>query len=77
MKRPFNPIVIQRQDKAEAERAIADLEQRGFEVIFPLTQVSREGKVFDRDSYNRRIFQENVSSSIWKAKLRKVESEGI
>jgi hypothetical protein len=69
----LKPITITRQRKHEAEQAISDLVARGFEVVFPLTEISREGKVFDRDSYNRKIFVEHAHSSCWKAQLRKVD----
>ncbi|WP_433958874.1 hypothetical protein [Cytobacillus horneckiae] len=67
------PIVIHRQRKHEAERAIADLQKRGFEVIFPLTEFKRDGKRYDRDNRNRPVFSENTFSSVWMAKLRKVD----
>ena len=67
------PVVIRRQRKHEAEQAIKDLEARGFELIYPLTELSREGKLFDRDSFNRKIFVENTHSSCWIAKLRRVD----
>ncbi|MEH7521983.1 hypothetical protein V7149_01670 [Bacillus sp. JJ1503] len=67
------PVTIRRQRKYEAEQAIKDLEARGFKVIYPLTEHSREGKLFDRDSFNRKIFVENTQSSCWIAKLRKVD----
>lgn len=69
----MNPVVIKRQRKHEAEQAIKDLEARGYEVSFPLTEFSRDGKLFDRDSYNRRIFVENMLSTCWIAKLRKAK----
>jgi hypothetical protein len=68
----MRPIVIHRQRKYEAEQAISDLEKRGFEVIFPLTELKNDGKTFTRDSFNRKIFVENTESSCWVAKLRKV-----
>jgi hypothetical protein len=69
----MRPIVIHRQRKHEAEQAVKDLLERGFEIVMPITEVSRDGKVFDRDSMNRRIFRENTFSSCWRAILRKVE----
>jgi hypothetical protein len=69
----MRPIVIRRQHKEEAEQAIKDLVERGFEVIFPLTEFTRDGKRFSTDSYNRKIFQENTFSSCWIAKLKKVD----
>ncbi|MBN6889820.1 hypothetical protein ACUXCC_005247 [Cytobacillus horneckiae] len=70
----MKPFVIRRQRKHEAEKAIEDHIKRGCEVIFPLTEFSRDGKIFDRDSYNRHIFAGNSYSSVWMAKLRKVEN---
>lgn len=69
----MKPIIICRQRKHEAEQAISDLVARGFEVVFPLTEISRDGKIFDRDSFNRQVFVQNTHSSCWKAKLRKVD----
>lgn len=66
--------IITRQRKCEAEQAISDLQKRGFELTFPLTEFSRDGKIFDRDSYNRHTFAGNSYSSVWKAKLRKVDN---
>lgn len=69
----MRPVTIRRQRKHEAEQAIEDLIKKGFEVIFPLTEFSRDGKIFDRDSFNRRVFVQNTQSSCWIAKLRKVD----
>lgn len=69
----MKPVVIRRQRKHEAEQAIKDLEARGYEIEFPLTEFSTDGKLFDRDSYNRRIFVENTLSTCWVAKLRKAK----
>ena len=68
----MRPITIRRQRKHEAEQAIKDLEDRGFEIVFPLTEFARDGKTFDRDSFNRKIFVENTFSSCWIAQMRKV-----
>jgi hypothetical protein len=73
MRRKDFPVTIRRQQKHEAETAIADLEKRGFEVIYPLTELKSDGKTFTRDRYNRRIFVENTEWGCWVAKLRKVE----
>ncbi|MEH7157515.1 hypothetical protein [Neobacillus drentensis] len=75
MKRKDFPVVIRRQRKYEAEQAIKDLEDRGFVLIYPLTEFRSDGKTFTRDSFNRKIFVENTESSCWVAKLRKVEEE--
>jgi hypothetical protein len=65
--------IIHRQKKHEAETAINDLVARGFEVIFPLTEITRDGKQFSSDSYGRKIFQHNTFTSCWVARLRKVQ----
>jgi hypothetical protein len=72
----MRPIWITRRHKHEAEQAIKDLEKRGFKVIYPLTEITNNGKQFTRDMFNRKIFVQNTFSSIWKAKLQKVEDEG-
>lgn len=66
-----NSIVIRRQRKQEAERAIADLEKRGYELVHPLTEQSHFGKTFSTDGY-RKLFVENTHASCWMAKLRRV-----
>ncbi|MBT2735163.1 hypothetical protein [Bacillus sp. ISL-7] len=73
MRRKDFPVTIHRQRKHEAEQAIKDLEERGFVLIYPLTELKSDGKTFTRDSFNRKIFVENTESSCWVAKLRKVE----
>jgi hypothetical protein len=65
--------IIHRQRKHEAEMAINDLLNRGFVIIKDLEEVKRDGKTFSRDSYGRRIFQQNTFTSCWTAVLRKVE----
>jgi hypothetical protein len=65
---------VTRRYKHEAEMAINDLEKRGFKVVYPLTELSREGKRFSSDKYNRKIFLENTSSSCWIAKLERKET---
>lgn len=69
----MKPVVIHRQRKYEAEQAIRDLEKRGYMVVFPLTSFSRDGKTFDRDNFNRKIFVENTHTTCWIAKMVKVE----
>ena len=73
MKKFLRDIPITRRTEKEALQAIKDLEARGFVVVFPLTEVSRDGKTFSRDSYGRRIFQSNNFTSCWKAVMRKVD----
>lgn len=69
----MRPIIIRRKRKYEAEQAINDLLERGFELVCPLTKLTHEGKLFDRDDYNRKIFVENTFSCCWIAKLKKAE----
>lgn len=68
----MQPVIIRRQRKHEAEQAIDDLTRRGFEIVFPLTEFSRDGKVFDRDSFNRKNFVQNTHRSCWMAKMRRI-----
>jgi hypothetical protein len=75
MARVMQPVVIHRRRKEEAEQAIKDLEARGYKVIFPLTEFGSDGKRFKTDAYGRRIFVENIASSCWIAKLRRVVEE--
>jgi len=72
MAKVMHPVVIHRQRESEAKQAIDDLIARGYEVIYPLTELKNDGKRFKTDSYNRRIFIENTGSSCWVAKLRRV-----
>jgi hypothetical protein len=65
--------IIHRQRKHEAEIAINDLLNRGFELVYPLTEITRDGKQFSTDSYGRKIFQHNTFTSCWVAKLRRVQ----
>jgi hypothetical protein len=69
----LDAVIITRQRKHEAEQAIEDLIKKGFEVTFPLTEFSSDGKIFDRDSFNRKVFVQNTQNTCWKAKLRKVD----
>ncbi|MEK5173209.1 hypothetical protein NST63_08450 [Heyndrickxia sp. FSL W8-0496] len=72
----MRPVVIRRRRKHEAEQAISDLEARGFEIIYPLTEISSSGKIFDRDSFNRKIFIQNTFETCWIAKMRRVKEDG-
>jgi hypothetical protein len=72
-KKKMFPVVIRRQREGEAKQAIKDLEERGFVLIYPLTELKRDGKTFTRDSFNRKIFVENTESSCWIAKLMRVD----
>jgi hypothetical protein len=65
---------VTRRYKHEAEMAIDDLEKRGFKVVYPLTELSREGKRFSSDEYNRKVFLENTYSSCWIARLERKET---
>jgi hypothetical protein len=67
----MNDTVIRRQKRHEAEQAIKDLEARGFRIVFPLTEVTRDGKQFQTDYYNRKIFQNNTFSSCWICSMRR------
>ncbi|MDF2789240.1 MAG: hypothetical protein K0S80_2338 [Neobacillus sp.] len=69
----MRPVVIHRQRKHEAEQAITDLEARGFELVYPLTELSNDGKRYKTDSYNRKIFVENTFSTCWIAKMMKTK----
>lgn len=73
MNGPLRPVVIHRRKKHEAEQAIKDLLARGYIIITPLTELTNQGKEFKTDSYNRRIFVCNTTSSCWVAKLRRAE----
>ncbi len=66
-------VIIRRQRRREAEQAVKDLIDRGYIEIFPLTEFRRDGKIFDRDAFNRQVFRENTFSSCWIAKMRKSE----
>jgi hypothetical protein len=70
----IRPVIVRRQEKHEAELAIKDLVDRGYIVVYPITQIKKDGKTFDRDSYNRKVFVENTQSSCWIAKLVKRKS---
>lgn len=61
-----------RKSEKEARQAVKDLIARGYEIVFPLTEFSNDGKKWKTDSFGRRIFLENTPSSCWKAKLRRV-----
>jgi hypothetical protein len=65
------PVTIRRRRKEEALQAISDLEKRGFQISYPLTEKSFDGKVFTTDSYQRKIFQQNTHSSSWICQMKK------
>lgn len=69
----MNDTIIRRQRKYEAVQAIKDLEDRGYKIVFPLTELTKEGKQFKTDYHNRRIFQNNTFNSCWIATMRRVE----
>lgn len=76
IKHPYRqerPIVIKRRRKHEAEQAIKELIDRGFELVHGPVQLYREGKQFSIDSFGRRKFEANTSNGCWAAKLRRVE----
>lgn len=66
-----NEVVVHRSRRIEAEQAISDLQKRGYEIVYPLTEQTREGKTFSTDGY-RKIFIANTYSSMWIAKLKRV-----
>ena len=78
MKKQWRPIVIRRANEKEVYTAIEELEKRGFTLVSGPTSISKEGKHFTRDyQYNRKIFQENIHSTVWYAKLQKIEDEEV
>lgn len=68
-------VIVRRQRKYEAEQAVADLEARGFELVYGIAEIETDGKLFKMDSYGRKIFIENTHSSCYIAKLRMVNDE--
>lgn len=69
----MRPITIQRVREYEINQAIQDLTDRGFTLLYGPVMRSRDGKIFSRDDYGRKIFRENTQHSIWVARLQKVE----
>lgn len=65
----FNQITIRRQRESEINQAIDDLVKRGFTLKSGPTPIMNDGKVYDTNKYNRKIFRENTSSSMWVARL--------
>lgn len=65
----FNQITIRRQRESEINQAIEDLVKRGFVLKSGPTSIMNDGKVYDRNKYNRRVFRENTSNSMWIARL--------
>jgi hypothetical protein len=67
---------ITRKHKHEAERAIKDLEERGFIITYPLTEKS--ANMTTRGSYNyRRSRYESIGASVanaWICKMRRSEN---
>ena len=68
----MKPTIIHRQTYEEAEEAVNELLKRGFELIYPITEIQHDGKKFSTDSYKRRIFEYNTFHRQYVAKLRKV-----
>lgn len=62
-------VLIRRRKKYEAAQAIIDLVERGFEVVYPLTELTSEGKKFYLDMYKKPVFINNSFHSCWIAKL--------
>lgn len=69
----MRPTIIRRQTREEAEAAVEELLKRGFELIYPITEIQHDGKKFSTDSYKRRIFEYNTFHRQYVAKLMKVE----
>lgn len=69
-------ITIKRMNEKEINQAIAGLERRGYEVVFPPKQIGEDGKMFSTDDRKRQIFYENTFHSYWVAKMRKKEKHG-
>lgn len=67
----FHDTTIKRFTEKEGLQAVADLKARGFYELVPLTEIKKEGKIFTRDSYNRKVFQDHIHSSVWQAKMRR------
>lgn len=64
-------VLIRRKRKYEAAQAMIDLVERGFQVVYPLTEITGEGKIFNRDTYNKVHFSHNTFNSCWIAKLER------
>ncbi len=68
----MRPVLIHRKNRHEAEQAIKDLEQRGFELVHPLTEQISGTRVFDRDKDDKHVFSHTTHGSHWAAKMQKV-----
>lgn len=63
---------IKRARKSEAEQAIKDLIDRGYELTYPLTEKRTEGKTYAARECKRVKFVDNVQSGCWMAQLKRV-----
>jgi hypothetical protein len=63
---------VRRYHKHEIEAAVAELEKRGFELIFPITEVTKIGTSSSQYKYSKGRYQNRQSnmSSGYIAKLR-------
>lgn len=70
---------IKRPFKHEAEMAIADLEKRGFTVVFPLTEMKKVGTSSSNYHYMKSRYTSRQSNltSLWICKLERVNRNGI
>ncbi|KEF40143.1 hypothetical protein M670_00159 [Schinkia azotoformans MEV2011] len=66
-----NEVIVHRSSRVEAEQAISDLQKRGYEIIYPLTEQTSCGKTFSTDGY-RPVFMGNTFSCKYVAKLRRI-----
>ena len=69
----MRPVVVQRFHKHEIDQAISELIDRGFELVCPPVQQTKEGKKYKPAGRGRKAFCENIQETKWMAKLRKVE----
>jgi hypothetical protein len=70
-------VTIKRHKEKEIYQAIEGLEKRGYELISPPKQISKDGKLFRADERKRMIFNNNTFQSFWIAKMRKADKDGI
>jgi hypothetical protein len=66
-------VTIKRHKEKEIYQAIEGLEKRGYELISPPKQISKDGKIFSTDERKRMIFNDNTFYSFWVAKMRRVK----
>lgn len=61
--------IIRRKKKYDAVRAMTDLVERGFEVVYPLTEQTSLSKAFTYDAENKAKFAAHNTNSVWVCKL--------